>query len=93
MPCPYTGIQVMSESVAKGLLQVVGSEAEGTAEMIMLVDKMFDCLNVTNCSEGIRKRKPSKDPYTHAGDWRLKVCQHIYTCYRIPQLYIMHVLA
>ena len=59
--------------MAKGLLQVVGVEAEGTAEMILFIDKMFDCLNVTNCSEGIRKRKLFKVPYTHAGDWRLKV--------------------
>ena len=59
--------------MAKGLSQVVGSEADGTAEMIMVVDQMFDCLNVSSCSEGIRKRKPSKDPYTHANDWRLEV--------------------
>lgn len=44
--------------MAKGLLQVVGSEAECTAEMIMLVDNIFDCLIVTNCSEGIGKKKP-----------------------------------
>ena len=47
--------------MAKGLSQVVGSEADGTAEMIMVVDQMFDCLNVSSCSEGIRKRKPSKE--------------------------------
>ena len=41
--------------------------------MIEVVDKMFDCLNVTSCSEGIKKRKPAKDPYYHADDWRLKV--------------------
>ena len=69
--------------MAKGLSQVVGSEAEGTAEMIMVVDQMFDCLNVSSCSEGIRKRKPSKDPYTihHTpmlmiGDWRCDQSQN-----------------
>ena len=59
--------------MAKALNQVIGSEADGTAEMILRVDQMFDCLNVTSCSEGIRKRKPSKDPYTHTNDWRLEV--------------------
>ena len=66
-------MQALSETVARALNQVIGSEADGTAEMILVVDQMFDCLNVTSCSEGIRKRKPSKDPYTHAKDWRLEV--------------------
>ena len=43
--------------MAKGLSEVVGFEADGTAEMIMVVDQMF----VSSCSEGIRKKKPSKD--------------------------------
>ena len=63
----------MSESVAKALPIVVGPAAERTAQLIEVVDKMFDCLNVTSYMEGKKRRKPSKDPYTSAKDWRLNV--------------------
>ena len=56
----------MSESVTKALPIVVGPAAERTAQ---LVDKMFDYLNVTSYTEGKKRRKPSKDPYTSAKDW------------------------
>jgi hypothetical protein len=36
----------MSETISNALLKVVGLEAEGTAELLLLVDKLFDCLNV-----------------------------------------------
>ena len=42
----------MSESVAKALPIVVGPAAECTAQLIEVVDKMFDCLNVTSYTEG-----------------------------------------
>lgn len=64
--------------MAKALPLVVGSEAEGTAEMITVVDKMFDCLNVNSLTEGYHKRKPARDPYTHANDWRLEVVTAYY---------------
>ena len=51
---------------------MIGSDAEGTAEFVTLVDKMFDCLNVSSC-EGIKKRKYFRVPYTNSNDWRLKV--------------------
>ena len=59
--------------MAKALPLVVGSEVEGTAEMISVVDKMFNCHNVNSLSEGYHKRKLARDPYTHANDWRLEV--------------------
>ena len=37
-----------------------------------MFDKMFDCLNVSNFSEGKKARKPFKDPW-RKGDLRLKV--------------------
>ena len=54
---------------------VVGPEAEGIAERIAVVDKMFDCLNlnVSSLSEGYNKRKLARDLYCHANDWRLEV--------------------
>ena len=63
----------MSESVAKALPIVVGPAAECTAQLIEVVDKMFDCLNITSYTEGKMRRKPSKDPYTSAKDWHLNV--------------------
>ena len=69
----YIFLQVMSESVAKALPIVVGPAAERTAQLVQVVDTMFDCLNVTSYMEGKRRRKPSKDPYTSAMDWRLDV--------------------
>ena len=63
----------MSESVAKALPIVIGPTAECTAQLITVVDQMFDCLNVTSYTEGKKKRKPSKDPYMSAKDWRLAV--------------------
>ena len=63
----------MSESVAKALPIVVGPTVERTAQLITVVDQMFDCLNVTSYTEGKKKRKPSKDPYMSAKDWQLAV--------------------
>ena len=63
----------MSESVAKALPIVVGPAAERTAQLIEVVDKMFDFLNVTSYMEGKKRKKPSKDPYTSAKDWHLNV--------------------
>ena len=44
----YSIVQVMSESVAKALPIVVGPTAEHTEQLITVVDRMFDCLNVTS---------------------------------------------
>ena len=43
----YVILYVMSESVSKALLQVVGPEAAGTAELVAIVDHLFDCLMFT----------------------------------------------
>ena len=48
----------MSETVSKALCQVLGTEAEGTSELISIVDHLFDCLNVHNLTEAKLKRKP-----------------------------------
>ena len=63
----------MSQSVDKALPIVVGPAAERTAQLIEVVDRLFDCLNVMSYTEGKRKRKPSKDPYISSKDWRLRV--------------------
>ena len=38
-----------------------------------MMDKFFDCLNVTNLVNGRYKRKSFQDPYTSKDDFRLKV--------------------
>ena len=46
------------------------------AETINFVDhfdKFFDCVNVSNMSTGKEQRKPFKQPYYSANDFRLKV--------------------
>ena len=48
----------MSQTVSKALLQFVGSKAEGTAELLSIVDQMFDCLNVRNVKSAKMEIKP-----------------------------------
>ena len=42
-------------------------------EFCRTFDKWFDCLNVRNKSEYLRKKKPNLKPYTDPEDERLKV--------------------
>ena len=65
---------MLSESVAKALLLVVGDEATETAEFVSKFDSFFDILNVSNFTNGTRYRKPFQHPYRHGSDARLKVC-------------------
>ena len=65
---------MLSESVAKALLLVVGDEATETVEFVSKFDSFFDILNVSNFTNGTRYRKPFQHPYRHGSDPRLKVC-------------------
>lgn len=69
--------QVLSESVAKALPLVVGQKAAETAEFVLLFDKFFDVLNVTNFTSGATSRKPFLHPYRSRDDERLKVLQEL----------------
>lgn len=69
----------MSETVSKALLHVFGSKATATAEFISNVDKFFDCLNVSNYTNGIHKRKPAQNPYRSPNDERLSVSESLHT--------------
>lgn len=64
--------EVMSETVSKALRLTGGEGAAGTALFIEMVDKMFDCLNVSTLSKGKLKRKPFVQPYRSSNDFRLK---------------------
>ena len=69
----------MSETVSKALVHVFGSRAEATSEFISNIDKFFDCLNVTNYTNGKYKRKTSQNPYWSSNDKRL----YVRKCYYI----------
>ena len=58
--------------VAKALKKVYGEEVRETVKFIEMMDKFFDCLNVTNLVNGRHKHKSFQDPYTSVDDFRLK---------------------
>ena len=59
--------------MSKALSLVGGESAKETAKFVAIMDKFFDTLNVTNFTNGKRKRKPFQDPYRSASDFRLTV--------------------
>ena len=70
----FCTIKVLSESVSKAVELIGGVEAAETAMFLIMFDKFFDCLKVSNCLEGHQQRKPFREPYRSADDFRLKVC-------------------
>ena len=50
--------QVLSETVGNVLNSFGPEETADTVNFLIIVDKMFDCLNVRNTTEHITKRKP-----------------------------------
>ena len=50
-----------------------GDEALETAKFVAIFDKFFDLLNVTNFTNGTRKRKRFQHPFRGPDDFRLKV--------------------
>ena len=71
----------MSQSVSKALECVIGADSKATANFIDIVDKMFDCLNVRNLTDGKKSRKTFQAPYRSGRDFRLQVC-HSFMIYR-----------
>lgn len=63
-----------------------GPEVEETARFVETFDKFFDALNVTNFSDGRRKRKAFQLPYKSGKDFRLKV--RVYTYMYMYNAYI-----
>ena len=68
----------MSSSVAKALKLTGGDEAVETANFIKLVDKLFDCLNVSSLSKGRHQRKAFAQPYSKLDDFRINVSNLLY---------------
>lgn len=50
-----------------------GDAALETSKFVCLFDKFFDLLNVSNFTNGTRKRKSFQHPYRHVDDFRLAV--------------------
>ena len=59
----------MSSSVAKALRLTGGDEAVETANFVEIVDKLFDCLNVSSMSKGRHQRKAFALPYHGLDDF------------------------
>lgn len=59
--------------MSKALEKTGGAEVKGTAKFVEMLDKYFDCLNVSNFTNGTVKRKPFQHPYRYVDDHRLKV--------------------
>ena len=68
--------KVFSETIANALEYYGNSASSETQKFVHLMDKFFDCLNVRNLTEYIKKRKPNLEPYTDASDPRFKVSFH-----------------
>ena len=69
--------------MANALEQYCGEEVTETVRFVRMMDKFFDCLNVSNFSSGKHKKKSFQDPYRRApgdgpgtNDFRLKVCKY-----------------
>ena len=71
-------MKVVSESVSNALRLTGGAEVTETVRFVSMVDRFFDCLNVTNFSCGNHKWKPFLDPYRSDRDFRLKVMLYMH---------------
>ena len=63
-------VQVLSACVAHVLTEYYTVETHGTAEIISMMNKFFDCLNTRSYQEHIKKRKDDVKPYTLVDDPR-----------------------
>ena len=47
---------------------------------MLYIDSFFDCFNVRDMQEGKKTRKPERDPYWMATDWRFEVRYYVLQC-------------
>ncbi len=64
---------MLSNSVSNASKLTGGPEVERTVQFVVMLDKMFDCLNVASLDAGKFTRNPIKLPYHSAKDFRIKV--------------------
>ena len=59
--------------MSKALLMTGSSDVEETAKFVGMMDKLFDCLNVHDFTNGMHKHNAFQLPYRSGKDFRLKV--------------------
>ena len=64
--------QVLSDTVGNVLNEFGPPEAAGTAQFCLMMDKSFDCLNVSNRKEWQEKQKDFLKPYDSVDDVRFE---------------------
>lgn len=67
------GTQVLSNSVGEALRTMKRPEFQTTIQFVLMFDKFFDCLNVSNFVAAKHSRNSFKAPYHPAEDFRIKV--------------------
>ena len=67
----FSYLQVLSEHVSNGLRDQGFPHTAATQNLFRLIDKFFDCLNVSNVLQGVKSRKEALHPYRDPNDWRL----------------------
>ena len=61
--------QVLSDSVGNVLLlSFCSPDSHGTANICLMMNKFFDCMNVRNISEHFLKAKPFLNPFQSTDD-------------------------
>lgn len=63
-------VQILSASVANVLKSFGPPDTIATSKLCEMMDNFFDCLNVRNQHEHVRKRKPFLKPYSSLNDQR-----------------------
>ena len=73
--------QILSETVSSVLSSFTGQEYKETANFCLKMDKFFDCTNVRNTKEHLRKGKPHLKPYEKIDDGRFEWLQNEFLPY------------
>ena len=73
--------QVLSETVGKTLRDFGPKESAETAKLCLLMDKFFDCCNVSNTKEHKVQVKTNRRPYTSKNDERFTWLQNDFLNY------------
>ncbi len=73
--------QVSSDSVGKVLAKFGPPEACATSKFCLMMDGFFDCLNVRNSTECIKKQKPFLTPFSSVDDERFVWLQDVFLKY------------
>ena len=70
--------QVLSRTTASALVSQGRHDTKSTINFITIIDKVFDCLNVSKINKG-RHGKKELEAYKSADDWRFKVSCKLHT--------------